>query len=59
MNSNIQRIIQQVGTDTSGKWINTSEIPGLIDLVIQDVFKYVGREDWRREIQKHFDPGSR
>jgi hypothetical protein len=36
MNENIQRLINQVGTDISGKWMGVSDAAKLAELIVQE-----------------------
>ena len=61
MNTQIQKLIDQVGTDVSGKWINIDDAERLVQLVVEEcasvveknLFKGIG---WNtsRAVKKHF-----
>ena len=64
MNTQIQKLIDQVGTDVSGKWINIDDAEKLVQLVVEEcasvveknLFKGIG---WNtsRAVKKHFGIG--
>lgn len=51
MNESIQKIIQQVGTDTSGKWISTDNAEKFAQLVIAQYNKEL--KESRREVKSN------
>ena len=54
MNDKIKELIQQVGTDVSGKWMSTENVEQLALLVINECCKcarYIDAVD----IKQHFD----
>lgn len=36
MNQQVKKLIQQVGTDVSGKWISTTDANKLVELVVEE-----------------------
>lgn len=54
MNDNIKKIIDQVGTDCSGKWISTSDAPQIFELAVKDVLSLVEEPAVREKICQHF-----
>lgn len=52
--NNIQKIIDNVGTDCSTKWVSTSDVPKLVELVLTDALQYVSNQNERDQILKHF-----
>ena len=48
MNPKLQEIIRQVGTDVSGKWIGTAQVPALVDAVLADLLAngYIDRDNY-------------
>lgn len=64
----IQQLIQQVGTDTSGKWISTDRMDQLAELIVTECAnicnkiyfdQYPDAEEWERSqegdaIKQHF-----
>lgn len=53
--NNIQKIIETVGTDCSTKWLSTSDVPKLVELVVGDALQYVTNQNERDQILKHFE----
>lgn len=51
MNQQIQQIIQQVGTDTSGKWISVDRAEKFAQLVIEQYNKEL--HESRREVKSN------
>lgn len=64
----IQQLVQQVGTDTSGKWISTDRMDQLTELIVTECAnicnkiyfdQYPDAEEWERSregdaIKQHF-----
>jgi hypothetical protein len=44
----INQLVQQVGTDTSGKWINTDRMDQFAELIIKECVRYFN-EDYQRD----------
>jgi hypothetical protein len=61
MNSQIQNLIKQVGTDVSGKWVAVDDVNVIAELIVQEcatvieqnLFKGIG---WNtsRAVKRHF-----
>ena len=61
MNSQIQNLIKQVGTDVSGKWVAVDDVNVIAELIVQqcatvieqNLFKGIG---WNtsRAVKRHF-----
>lgn len=51
MNQQIQQIIQQVGTDTSGKWISVDRAEKFAQLIIEQYNKELRESD--REVKSN------
>jgi hypothetical protein len=61
MNSKIQDLIKQVGTDVSGKWISVDNVNAIAELIVQEcamvieknLYKNIG---WNtsRAVKRHF-----
>lgn len=64
----INQLVQQVGTDTSGKWISIDRMDQFVELIVKDCVQvcdkiyfddYPDAEDWEHSqegdaIKKHF-----
>jgi hypothetical protein len=44
----INQLVQQVGTDTSGKWINTDRMDQFAELIVKECVRYFN-EDYQRD----------
>jgi len=59
MNENLKHIIQTVGTDTSGKWVNIDNIGLMAELIVQECDRYA-RSAWEHgellggDLKRHF-----
>lgn len=40
MNERVKELVKQVGTDTSGKWVNIDNIEKLTELVVEECARY-------------------
>jgi len=57
METKLQNLIQQVGTDVSGKWIAVDRIDQLTNLIIRECMHnlYInGYDDAMNQIKEHF-----
>lgn len=59
MNSNIDKIIKRVGTDTGGRWISVDDMEKFTELVVQESINVMLTHDYHGEwlgnkIKEHF-----
>jgi hypothetical protein len=57
MEPNLQELVNQIGTDVSGKWIAVDRVGQLADLIVQECIRNLylnGYDDAMIQIQKHF-----
>lgn len=57
MNPKIQEFVQVAGTDVSGKWIGTAQVPALVNAVLADLLKngYISQDnhdEYRSHLQE-------
>jgi hypothetical protein len=63
MNNDIRQLINQVGTDISGKWIAVDKVDKLAELIVFECTKAVmdGTKEgdhYAQRIEQHFDNGT-
>ena len=48
MNPKIQTFVDRAGTDSSGKWISTAQVPVLVDAVLADLLAngYISQDNY-------------
>lgn len=57
MEPNLQELVNQIGTDVSGKWIAVDQVGQLANLIVQECMTNLylnGYDDAVIQIQKHF-----
>ena len=57
MELKLQELVNQIGTDVSGKWIAVDQVGQLADLIVQECIRNLylnGYDDAMIQIQKHF-----
>ncbi len=57
MNERIKELINQVGTDVSGKWMNVDNVGKLSELIVFECIKlavFKGDDTTGKAIKKHF-----
>jgi len=60
MNSRIKELIEQVGTDVSGKWMNVDNLEKLTELIVRECIEVAdhsnvsGKSIIGERIKKHF-----
>ena len=47
----IKKLVDQVGTDTSGKWIQVDKLPEFAELLVKECAKFT---DHTEELYEHF-----
>lgn len=56
MNERIKELIEQAGTDCSGKWLSTDNVNTLVDLVLADVVNIIeDPQSYNRCVFTNFD----
>jgi hypothetical protein len=58
MNKNLKKLIDQVKTDTSGKWMDMNNVERLSELIIRECADVAAEHDALdiyEEIREHFD----
>ncbi len=51
MNKVVEQLIEQIKTDTSGKWVQTETLAQLVELTVKEASKFT---DHSEELYKHF-----
>jgi hypothetical protein len=57
MEPNLQELVNQIGTDVSGKWIAVDRIDQLADLIVRECMYNLylnGYDDAMNQIKEHF-----
>ena len=57
METKLQNLVQQVGTDVSGKWIAVDKIDQLVNLIVRECMYNLylnGYDDAMNQIKEHF-----
>ena len=57
METKLQNLVEQVGTDVSGKWIAVDRIDQLADLIVRECMSNLylnGYDDAMNQIKDHF-----
>ena len=57
METKLQNLVEQVGTDVSGKWISVDRIDQLADLIVRECMSNLylnGYDDAMNQIKDHF-----
>jgi len=51
MNKAVEKLIKQIKTDTSGKWVQTEDLLQLVELTVKEASEFT---DHTEELYKHF-----
>ncbi len=57
METNLQELVNQIGTDVSGKWIAVDRVDQLADLIVRECMYNLylnGYDDAMNQIKEHF-----
>ena len=57
METKLQNLVKQVGTDVSGKWISTEKVEQLADLIVKEFMYNLylnGYDDAMNQVREHF-----
>ena len=55
MNPKLEKLIQQCGTDVSGKWMRLDQVEKLVELVLQENFTMRNTKEYSEQYDAYYD----